>query len=82
MTILFFLLVLTAILALYPALDVPPLLGELPAPSDVAGQVGYWSGGLGVAFCVGLLDLAFSAGAGALAGYLASPAEAELLPSE
>jgi hypothetical protein len=72
----------SAILALYPALDVPPLLGDLPAPSDVAGQLGYWFGGLGVAFCIGLLDIAFSAGAGALAGYLASPAEGESLPAE
>jgi hypothetical protein len=68
------------VLALVPATGFQPIVGTLPAPSDITAQAAYWLGGMGVGVCFGMIGLAVSAGAGALAGYLATPSLAADLP--
>ena len=41
-----------------------------------AAQVGFWAGGVAVSACLGLIGIGLAAGAGALAGYFATPAQA------
>lgn len=60
-----------ASLTLVQSLGLETSFGQIPTPE--IEQTFYWLGGLGVGLCIGLVDVAIGAGAGAAAGYLGTP---------
>jgi hypothetical protein len=47
--------------------------GTIPDVSDTAGMVGFYAGGIGTGLCFGIIGALLAAGAGAGAGYMATP---------
>ena len=55
--------------------------GQVPSPSsDPATQVTFYAAGIGTALCFGIIGALLAAGAGAGAGYLATPEQAVVPP--
>lgn len=50
--------------------DLPTIFGQAPQATDTASSIGYYAGGLGTGFCIGLIGLVVAAGVGAGAGYI------------
>jgi hypothetical protein len=61
------------ILAYMQATGSPTLFGAVPQTTDTGGTIGYYIGGFGSGFCLGLIGAALAAGVGAGAGYMATP---------
>ena len=61
----------------------PTIFGQVPdLSSDPATQIGFYAGGLGTALCFGIVGALLAAGAGAGAGYLATPDQPLMPPSQ
>lgn len=58
-------------LAILQAAGMETVFGQLP--TDPGSQVGVYAGGIGGALCIGIVGALLAAGAGAGAGYLATP---------
>src|SRR5574341_1225263 len=57
--------------------------GQVPSLSgDPTSRIAYYAGGLGTAICFGLIGALLAAGAGAGAGYLGTPDQPALPPSQ
>lgn len=67
-------------LLLVTTMDIPPIIGTLPDPSDAAQQTIFWVSGVTTGVCFGLVGLVLGALAGAAVGYLSSKESTAVSP--